>query len=59
VTLAAGETRRVTFALHTDELAFHGEDLRRRLEPGAFRLWVGGSSVGGLQAEFAVKPARR
>ena len=54
VTLQAGESREVSFALHTDQLAFHGPDMKLATEPGAFHLWVGGSSETGRPAEFEV-----
>ncbi|MFA7329463.1 MAG: glycoside hydrolase family 3 N-terminal domain-containing protein [Candidatus Delongbacteria bacterium] len=50
--LAPGECRTVRFVLPARELAFVDRSLNWVLEPGAFRLWVGGSSVGGLEAEF-------
>jgi beta-glucosidase len=54
VTLRPGETRRVAFRLRTEALSFHGEDQRRRVEPGRFHLWAGGHSACTLQAEFEV-----
>lgn len=54
VLLAPGETRTVSFELHTDDLAFHGRDMRRRTEPGRFHLWIGGSSEAHLRAEFEI-----
>lgn len=39
--LAAGESRRVTFDVPTERLAFTGRDGVRRVEPGRIRLWVG------------------
>ncbi|MCL7962006.1 MAG: beta-glucosidase BglX [marine benthic group bacterium] len=54
VRLAPGETRTVSFELHTDDLAFHGRDMRCRTEPGRFHLWIGGSSMAYLRAEFEI-----
>ncbi len=54
VTLAAGEHRRVTFALVADDLAFVGRTNQRRAEPGRFDLWVGGSSAHCLHHEFTL-----
>jgi len=54
VRLAPGETRSVSFELHTDDLAFHGRDMRRRTEPGRFHVWVGGSSMAQLRTEFEI-----
>lgn len=54
VVLEAGESCDVVFRLHTDELAFHGADGRRGVEPGEFRLWIAPSAEGGLEAAFEV-----
>ena len=56
VRLEPGQQVVVEFPLHTDELAFHGRDRRRAVEPGDFHAWVGGSSEAGLQASFRVLP---
>jgi beta-glucosidase len=54
VRLEPGETRRVSFELGTDDLAFHGRDMVWRTEPGQFHAWVGGSSAATLRTEFEV-----
>ncbi|OEU86690.1 beta-glucosidase [Streptomyces abyssalis] len=43
--LAPGESRRVTFALHTDRTAFTGRDGRRVVEPGLIEVRIGRSST--------------
>jgi beta-glucosidase len=52
VRLAPGESRTISFELDPEDLAFYGRDMRPITEPGAFRVWVGGSSEADLQAEF-------
>jgi len=42
--LKPGETRRIVFNLTADDLAFLGENMRRIVEPGEFRIMVGASS---------------
>lgn len=54
--LVPGERRRVTFRLHTDDLAFCNRAMRWVCEPGDFRVWIGGSSTTGLETAFAVQP---
>ncbi len=49
-----GETIVVDFELHTDDLAFHGRDMRLVTEPGEFHVWIGGSSETELQTEFRI-----
>ncbi len=44
VTLQPGETRRVTFALPVDQLAFYDRSLQLHLEPGEVEVLMGGSS---------------
>jgi hypothetical protein len=45
VRLAPGESRRVTFDLHSDMLSFTGEDMRRVVESGEIVLKIGASSA--------------
>ncbi len=45
VTLQPGETRRVTFQLPVDQLAFHDRELLLHLEPGEVEALVGASSA--------------
>ncbi len=42
--LGPGESARVTFGLPVDLLSFCGPDLRRRVEPGRFSVYVGASA---------------
>jgi beta-glucosidase len=44
VTLAPGEKRKVTFELGPEQLSYHGLDMKRVVEPGRFRVMIGGSS---------------
>jgi beta-glucosidase len=55
VTLQPGESQAVRFELPVRELGFVGPDLRRAVEPGAFQVWVGGSSTAELQGAFEVR----
>ena len=54
VRLEPGETTRIEFQLHTDDLAFFGRDNRSIVEPGEFHAWIGGSSDASLRAEFRI-----
>jgi beta-xylosidase len=44
VTLAPGESARVTFRLHADRTAFTGRDGTRIVEPGGLSVAIGGGS---------------
>jgi beta-glucosidase len=45
VGLKAGETKRVSFTVHTDQLAFLDRDMRLVVEPGETRVMIGSSSA--------------
>jgi len=55
VRLRPGETCTVSFSLHADALRFYNRELEFVAEPGQFHLWVGGSSVEGLQGTFELR----
>jgi len=54
ITLAAGERRTVRFELGPEHLGAHDRRMRFAVEPGQFKLYVGNSSVGGLEGRFEV-----
>lgn len=54
VALQPGESRRVSFTLGSAETGFTGRDGRRRVEPGDFKVWIGGDSQADLEAGFTV-----
>jgi beta-glucosidase len=55
VSLAAGETRTVTFELTSDDLAFYTARRAWEAEPGEFELFVGGSSEATRSARFTLR----
>jgi beta-glucosidase len=57
IELEPGQTEWVSFTLEADDLAFHGRDLRRTVEAGLFRFWIGGSSQAEMSAEVWVHDA--
>ncbi len=50
ITLQPGETKEVSFTLHSYDLSFIGRDLKRITEPGKFLI-----SIGNLKKEFVLK----
>ena len=54
VTLEPGQSQKVNFSLHTDELAFFNRKMALVTEPGTFHAWIGGSSETELWSEFEV-----
>jgi hypothetical protein len=64
IRLAPGEQQTVAFTLTPAQMSFAGEDGQWVLEPGAFRVWVGGGQpawqtgvkpYAGLEGSFTVK----
>jgi beta-glucosidase len=54
ITLQPGEKRRVQFTLAPEHLGFYNREMRFLVEPGEFKVFVGNSSVGGLEVSFQV-----
>jgi len=52
VVLNPGETRRVTFTLTEEALAFTRADGTKSIEPGNFHVWIAPDSQSGLQGSF-------
>jgi Beta-glucosidase-related glycosidases len=56
VALKAGEKKQVSFTITADDLAFYGLDMKKKAEPGDFKLWVGQSSADeSNEASFTLK----
>ncbi|WP_353329783.1 glycoside hydrolase family 3 N-terminal domain-containing protein [Bacteroides sedimenti] len=56
VALKAGEKKQVSFTITTDDLAFYGLDMKKKAEPGDFKLWIGQSSADeSNEASFTLK----
>jgi beta-glucosidase len=55
VALAAGEAREVVFTLRPSDLAFYTAAARFEPEPGAFKVFVGGSSRDVKEASFTLR----
>jgi len=54
VHLKSGESRRISFSLNTSELDFHNQKMEKVVEPGAFKLWIGGDSNADLEGDFKI-----
>ena len=59
VSLKPGEARTVDFQLTPKELGLYNQSMKFVVEPGKFRVFVGGSSVDGLEGEFEVSARPR
>jgi len=58
VTLKAGESREIGFALRPADLAFHHADMRFAPEAGTFEVFVGGDSTAPKIGEFVYDDGR-
>jgi len=56
VTLKPGESRAVDLRVAVRDLWFYGLDMKRVVEPGTFRVFVGSNSAEGLEASFECIP---
>jgi len=55
VNLKKGETKTISFTLTDKELGFYDNDGNYLIEPGTFKIMVGGSSDAGLESGFELK----
>lgn len=54
ITLKEGETKKVTFELPIQDLAFWNRDMKHVVEAGDFNLWVASDSQSGQKVSFKV-----
>ncbi len=54
ITLNPGETQKVTFKISPEKLSFYNREMKRVVEPGIFKVQVGGNSVDLTEARFEV-----
>lgn len=55
ISLAAGESKRVTFTISADDLRFYDIHMRWIAEPGQFKVYLGGNSVELLEGSFRLR----
>jgi len=55
VTIDPGKIEKVEFTLGPDELSLLNQDMKRVVEPGDFKIMVGGNSVDLIEATLTVK----
>ena len=54
IPLKPGETKTVEFTLGPEELSFLNREMRRVVEPGSFKIMVGGNSVDLIETKLSV-----
>ncbi|MFZ4454699.1 MAG: glycoside hydrolase family 3 N-terminal domain-containing protein [Bacteroidales bacterium] len=54
IALKAGESRKISFKITPDMLAFHRLDMSYGTEPGDFKLFIGGNSRDVKEADFSL-----
>jgi len=55
INLKPSESRRISFEITPDMLAFTGADMTRQVESGRFIVEIGNASQGGKKASFEVE----
>ncbi|WP_245577732.1 beta-glucosidase BglX [Gelidibacter mesophilus] len=55
VELKAGETKSIRFKLNNESLGYYNNDGKFIVEPGDFKVFVGGSSITRLESDFELK----
>ena len=55
ISLKPGESQKVTFTLTSDDLAFYCADLKKKAEPGDFKVFVGTNSDDVQENSFVLK----
>lgn len=55
ITLAPGETKKVSFSITVNDLKFYNSDLQYVYEPGAFKVFIGTNSRDVKEAGFVVE----
>lgn len=55
MTLEPGAEQTVRFEVPVEGLGFWGIDMRYAVEQGIFKVWIGSSSIEGLEGEFEVR----
>ena len=54
IRIEPGQCVKVSFEVHTDELAFYNRKMQLGAEPGHFHAWIGGDSNARLRTEFRI-----
>lgn len=54
ISLNPGEKKSVEFALTPDDLSFYNLEMKKVIEPGTFKVFVGGNSVDVIETKFDV-----
>jgi beta-glucosidase len=52
ITLQPKKKRMLEFQLDANELGFYNQNMEYVVEPGVFKIWIGPSSVEGLEGSF-------
>ena len=55
MTLRPGEKQSVEFIITPDDLSFYDQSMHKVIEPGGFKVFVGGNSVDVLETRFVVQ----
>jgi beta-glucosidase len=59
ITLNPGETKKIQLKISQEDLSYWDNELRFRVDPGKFKLFIGGSSEAVIEADFEVKSIKK
>ncbi|MCU0643682.1 MAG: beta-glucosidase BglX [bacterium] len=54
ITLQPNEKKKLEFQLNANELGFYNQSMAYMVEPGVFKIWIGNSSVEGLEENLEI-----
>jgi beta-glucosidase len=54
ITLQPNEKKKLEFQLNANELGFYNQSMTYMVEPGVFKIWIGNSSVEGLEENLEI-----
>lgn len=58
INLQPGETKKIQLKITSDDLSYWDYNLLFKVDPGKFKLFIGGSSEAVKEAEFEIKPEK-
>ncbi|MFN7327373.1 MAG: beta-glucosidase BglX [Chitinophagales bacterium] len=59
ITLNPGETKKIQLKISQEDLSYWDNELRFRVDPGKFKLFIGGSSEAVKEADFEIKSIKK
>jgi beta-glucosidase len=55
ISLNAGEKKTIDLTVTPDDLSFYNLEMKKIVEPGIFKIFVGGSSIDAISSQFTLE----